>query len=144
MKTTRNYTALSLALLFAATLFASTAFAGKTPGGIAGTSCIRYTVNVIINNEKPLCNTYLIEIRNERGVLVAPAKVYTPGVTQYAFYERGPVEGFRIARLVRAEFGDRYICEYEFFAKPVIQKGRFENGQNYRFDIIPSMTPVKE
>ena len=144
MKATKNYTALSFALIFAATLYASASFAGLDPKGISGTACIRYQVNVMINNEKPLCNTYLIEIRNERGALVAPARVFTPGVTQYSFYERGPASGFRIARLVRAEFGDRYICEHELFARPAIQKGTFEPGKTYRFDLFPSLAPPKE
>ncbi len=144
MKTTKIHTALSLALIFATTMFASAANTGKPTTISSLNSCIRYQVNVMIANEKELCNIYLIEIRNEHGALVAPAKPYVSGVTQYDFFERGPVTGTRVARLVRAEFGDRFVCEYELFAPKVILQGKFENGQTYRFDLIPSLVPPRD
>jgi hypothetical protein len=143
MKTTKFYTVLSLVVIFATF---SSAFAGgiekikSEPSVIGG---IRYQVNVNISIEKPLCNTYLVEIRDGQGHLVAPAQRYISGVSRYTFSERGPAEGVRVACLVRSQYGDRYICEYELFTTPAAVTGHFENGQTYRFDLFPSVQSLK-
>lgn len=143
MKTTKITTVLSLVLFF--TAFSTTFAAGidklTRQQAVNG---ILHQVNVIIANEKPLCNTYLIEIRDGKGQLIAPAQRYVSGITKYTFAERGPATGVRVALLKRANFGDHYICEYELFTTPAYVTGPFLIGQTYRFDLFPSYEPNKE
>jgi hypothetical protein len=143
MKTTKITTVLSLVMFFTAVASAFAAGRDKLTNQqtVYG---IRHQVNVIIANEKPLCNTYLIEIRDGQGQLIAPAQRYVSGITKYTFNERGPASGVRVALLKRANFGDHYICEYELFTTPVYVTGPFLIGQTYRFDLFPSFVPNKE
>jgi hypothetical protein len=143
MKTTKFYTVLSLVVIFAAFTSAYAGGIGKTKIVPVETGGIRYQVNVILSIEKPLCNAYLIEVRNGKSQLVAPAQRYMMGVTKYTFTERGPAEGERVASLVRDNRGDHFICEYELFTTPVSLKGHFEIGQTYRFDLYPSLETIK-
>jgi hypothetical protein len=144
MKTTKIYTVLSLVMFFAAV---STSFAsaiGKITGEGVVNRGIHHVVNVNLSVDKPLCNTYLIEIRDGHGQLIAPAQRYTPGIGKYEFFERGPATGVRVASLVRSEYGDHFICEYELFTRPAVVAGQFLTGQTYRFDLFPSLQPNKE
>jgi hypothetical protein len=144
MKTTKMYFALSLALIFAVSTSTFAAATGKIPVQPKVSRGIQHHVNVSLSSNKPLCNTYLVEIRDEHGQLIAPAQPYIGGVTGYDFFERGPSEGIRVALLTRANFGDRYICEMELFTSPVVLKGLFEIGKTYRYDLFPSTQPNKE
>ena len=137
MKTTKNHTVLSLALIFAAVTSVFSAPIGNQNGQVAVNPVIRYQVNVIVPGERNLCNTYLVEIRNERGQLVAPAKQFILGVSSYTFYERGPVTGFRVATLKVNDYGDHFICETELFTTPAMKAGPFFNGKTYQFNLIP-------
>jgi hypothetical protein len=144
MKTTKLFSTFSLALIIA---FATSTFANTTGKiTIENTACrgIQHHVNLTIANEQALCNTYLIEIRDGKGQLVAPAKAYVSGVTGYDFFERGPASGIRVATLVRANFGHHFICEMELFTTPAAVQGPFLNGQVYRFDLFPNIQPNKE
>ncbi|MCX6306616.1 MAG: hypothetical protein NT040_16750 [Bacteroidetes bacterium] len=143
MKSAKNYAIISLMIIFAT---ATSSFAGgisKITSQPSVNGGIRHQVNVIISSEKPLCNTYLIEIRDGHGQLVAPAQRYISGTIQYNFAERGPASGVRVARLVRA-YGDHFICENELFTTPAVVTGPFENGQTCRFDLYPSSQPSKQ
>jgi hypothetical protein len=144
MKTTKIYALLTFAVIFAA----ATASFGAAIGGITTddvrTKGIHHHVNVILTGEISLCNTYLIEIRDGSGQLVAPAQTFKPGVSGYDFYERGPSSGIRVARLVRANNGKSYICDKELFTTPAYVLGPFLNGQTYRYDLFPSLQSNKE
>jgi hypothetical protein len=144
MKTTKIYTVLSLVLIFAAVTSTFASAIGKITSDGTVNKGIRHQVNVSISVEKPLCNTYLIEIRDGHGQLIAPAQRFVPGVSKYEFFERGPASGVRVAKLVRAEYGDRYICEYELFTTPAFVAGPFLTGQTYRYDLFPSLQPNKQ
>jgi hypothetical protein len=144
MKTTKIFSVLSLALIFCTVTSAFSGIVEPKTNPVATNSMIRYHVNVFINNEKPICNIYLVQIVNERGQLIAPAKPYISGVSGYDFYERGPQNGKRIAVLVKNIFGEQYLCESDFFTKPVILFGPFMTGQTYRFDLYPTSQPPRE
>jgi hypothetical protein len=144
MKTTKIYTVLSLVLVFAAVTSSFGSAIGKiTAEGVVNRG-IHHVVNVNLTIDKPLCNTYLVEIRDAQGQLVAPSQRYVPGVSKYEFFERGPASGVRIASLVRANYGNHFICEYELFTSPAFVAGPFLIGQTYRFDLFPSLQPNKE
>ena len=144
MKTTRIFSAISMVMIFAT----ATASFGNNTGKVTvvnpTSKGIQHHVNIVIDNEQTLCNTYLVEIRDGKGQLVAPVQVYVSGVSNYDFFERGPATGVRIASLVRATFGHHYICEIELFTKPAFIYGKFLNGQVYRYDLFPSSQPNKE
>jgi hypothetical protein len=143
MKTTKNYTAILLALIFAAV---SSTFAGNTGprnNGNSVSTLIRYHVNVVLPAEKQLCNIWLVKIIDETGRQVAPAQPLVGNTNQFDFFERGPIEGTRIAVLVKANFGDRFVCESEIFTAPSVLSGKFVNGQTYRFDLFPQIQAPK-
>jgi hypothetical protein len=152
MKTTKNYLALIIALILSTVngIYASNPQGKNTQASV--NPVIRYQVNIYVPaSEKPLCNLYQVEILNGNGYQVVPAKIFTPGVSVYEFFERGPVNGWRIARLVLAPIGKdgeqgsgrRYQCEIEYYTKPVVLQGPFANGQTYRFDLFPQVQKSK-
>jgi hypothetical protein len=145
MKTTKIFSVLSLALIFAAV---TTSFSGnietKKEAASVTSTLIRYQVNVSISSEKVLCNLYLVKIIDGQGRQVGPAKQYIPAISKYDFFEKGPVSGARIAVLVKYQYGDHYECEAELFTTPAALFGKFENGRTYRFDLFPTTQPSKE
>lgn len=143
MKTANFFSVLSIVLIFAA---ATSAFAGNIDQKKEGPSgsLIRYHVNVILSAETPLCNTWMVKIVDGQGRQVAPVKPYVSGVTQYEFFERGPVTGMRIALLVKYQFGDHFVCANELYTAPAVLTGSFLNGQTYRFDLFPTTQMPKE
>lgn len=144
MKTTKIYAILSLLLVVSSltTLFANTS--GELIIKSQISRGITHQVNVYLSTEKTICNTYLVEVRDGAGQLVAPAQVYVSGVTSYRFYERGPASGVRVASLVLMHYGKHYVCDVELFTKAVKLTGSFLNGQTYRYDLFPSALPFKE
>ncbi|MCX6268895.1 MAG: hypothetical protein NTW16_16335 [Bacteroidetes bacterium] len=146
MKTTKILSALGLALIISAVFSTSASAIDKKGIPMSVNALIHYRVNVIANIDKKLCNVYLVKLMDERGRLIAPAKVYKPGVTQYDFYESGrSVSGVRTATLVRETYQDHFICETELFTEPVTISGLFSSGQTYRFDLHPKMLgPLNE
>ena len=137
MKTTKIFSVLSLALIFAAVTSVFSATIG-TKNDPTVNPVIRYHVNIQLTLEKPLCNIWLVKILDENGRMVAPAKPYIPGVVGYDFYEKGPVKGSRIAVLVKYKGGDHYVCETELFTAPARITGQFFNGETYRFELAPT------
>jgi hypothetical protein len=105
---------------------------------------VNHHVNLVLSTEHKTCNMYVVEILNGNGQLVAPAKPYRPGVNAYDFYEKGPVNGVRIAVLVLAPAYSHFSCETEYFTAPAIIKGTFLPGETYRYDLFPQTQPNKE
>ena len=137
MKTTKNYTALSLALIFATVTSVFSATLGNQNGKKTLNTMIRHEVIVNLSIEKSLCNMYLVEIRNAQGQLIAPAKQYISGVSGYTFFERGPATGIRVATLKVNDWGEHYVCETELFTTPALVAGPFLSGETYHFDLFP-------
>lgn len=144
MKTLKIYAALACSLVFATITSSYGSATGKITGESVVNKTVHHQVNVNLSLERQLCNTYLVEIRDGMGLLVAMPQLFVPGVSRYDFYERGPSSGIRVASLVRSEYGDRYICEYELFTVPAVVSGPFLIGHTYRFDLFPSLLPSKE
>jgi hypothetical protein len=72
------------------------------------------------------------------GHLVAPARQYIIGVNSYAFSEKGPVTGVRVAVLVRANY-DNFICTQELITTPAVIYGLFLSGKTYFYDLYPQI-----
>src|SRR5512138_3951723 len=90
------------ALMFIFALPAQTVFGQKSsinPKPLA--SGIEYNVIVNLSQEESFCGNYLIMVTDAAGNLVAPAKPYTDGVSDYSFFEPGyGFVGTRTAKMV--------------------------------------------
>lgn len=144
MKTTKIFSVLSLALILCAVSSVFSAPIDTKNNQVSANPAIRYHVNISISIDKPLCNLWLVKILDGNGRMVAPAQQFISGVTRYNFTERGPATGIRIAVLVKYQYGDHFVCETELFTTPAMLKGTFLNGETYRFDLFPTLAPVKE
>jgi len=144
MKTIKILSAAFLALILGGSVSASNDPGPATKNVVPLIRAVRHHVNVHVSMEQKLCNIYQIEIRDESGQRVAPAKVYVPGVTGYDFYERGPFTGIRVAVLVIAPSGGTFSCERELFTAPVPQSGKFIPGNSYRYDLFPQTQPFRQ
>ena len=143
MKTTKNYTVLSLVLIFAAVTSAFSATIGKVNSPVSLNTMVRYHVNINLSTDKTICNIYQVEVLNDKGQIVAPPKPFVAGVSSYEFFERGPGAGIRIAALVRVDMHNHFICDADLFTTPAQLFGPFLGGQTYRFDLYPRVTPIK-
>lgn len=144
MKTMKS---ISMLLLFVScAVFATTdASAGDVRNArINPARGIHHRVNVILPGEYNSCRTYVIEIRDGQGQLVAPGQVFNGSVETYDFYERGPATGIRFARLIEVFFGDPAECEYQLHAAPVMIIGKFNCGETYRYDLVLVIGAQKE
>jgi hypothetical protein len=142
MKTSTFFSALSFAMIFA---FATSAFAGGIATKVTPNTSIRYAVNVQYNGpEAQLFSTYLVKIYNEKHQQVAPPQNLIPGKSQYVFFERGPMDGIRIAVIEKAIIDSSAEPWWTLVAEPCVVKGPFEVGQTYRFDLFPKVQGAKE
>jgi hypothetical protein len=142
MKTLKLISVLSLALI----LFGTTGYAKKPANQRAAGPAVsvRYEVNVHFNAEKPLCNTYQVELLDAGGRAVAPAQYFIPGKESYTFYEQTrQSSGIRIARLVMAPNIDRLACEQELFTAPDVKLINFIDRETYTFNLMPNSKPEK-
>ena len=131
MKTLKINTILSLALiLFAVT--SATAKSTNNPKPAGSSVNVRYEVNIQFAASEPLCNSYLVEILDASGNMVAPAQVFIPGQDLYTFYEQTRLTiGIRIARLVLAPKVYHFTCEQELFTPPAVKVIHFIDRQTY-------------
>ena len=139
MKTTKIFTVLSLAVLFA---ISSTGFAnGIDTRNTQGNAmpAVTYQVSIHLTGlTKDVCNPYIIQIMDENGRVVAPAQVFHPTVSKYVFREKAPVLGkTRIAVLIPVSYPQHYVCPIELYTAPDAKNGPFLGGHSYSFDLYP-------
>ncbi|MFZ4520551.1 MAG: hypothetical protein ACOYNC_02530 [Bacteroidales bacterium] len=144
MKTTKIFSIFSLALILTAAITSFSAPIDKKNDQVSVRTMIRYQVNITLSADKPICNMWLVKIVDQNGRQIAPAKPFISGVSGYEFFERGPVNGTRLAVLVRDLQGDHYVCETELHTAPSAITGKFLDGQTYRFELVPSFQSPKE
>jgi hypothetical protein len=144
MKTTKIISALGLALIFSAVFSVSSVALDNSKKDQISTNSIRYHVNVIVTNDLKIFNVYLVEILDGNGRLVAPARIYKHGVTNYDFYEWGRASGVRVAKLVLAASNTHYAWETELVTTPQVILGPFAPGHTYRFDLFPRAAASRE
>jgi hypothetical protein len=137
MKTTKLFTILSLLMIFAGT---SAVYSDNLPSGktqMQKMNNIRYEVNVYQFSHIDLCNTYLVQVKDETGRLVAPPKTFVPGIQRYIFTEIGPARGkVRVAMLILSPFIDPVVCQIQIGALPDVKMGSFLPGQTYSFELL--------
>ena len=144
MKTIKIIPVLSLALIFATV---NAAFSGTIkPGSTEPTvKNIKYQVNVHLASDLNLCNTYLIQVVDENGLLVAPPQTFVPGISSYTFISLPQAIGIlrpigwktkRTAMLISA--GSPEIdCSVDLVTRPDSKFGTFISGQTYYFNLFP-------
>ena len=144
MKTTKIFSILSIGLILAAAISSFAAAIDNKNDQVSVNAMIRYQVNISLSDDKPICNMWLVKIVDQNGRQVAPAKPFISGVNRYEFYERGPVNGTRVAVLVRDLQGDHYVCQTELHATPAVITGKFIPGETYQFELFPTIQSPKE
>jgi len=138
MKTTKLFTVLSLALIFIGlnSVYSSDRLTGNTQ--MTRKINIKYEVNVYLFSRIELCNTYLVQVTDETGRLVAPPQIFVPGVSKYVFNEAGNLKGRkRVAILELSTSPVHYACPYDIFTPPDVKIGPFEKGKILNFDLYP-------
>ena len=146
MKTTKKISVLSLVLILAAV---NTSFSGTGKPGFNDniTPGIRYQVNVHLTADLALCNTYLVQVVDESGRLVAQPKRFVPGISIYTFVELPLPIGIlrplgwkakRTAMLISAGSGD-VVCTTDLVTRPDSKVGTFVPGQTYSFNLYPGI-----
>jgi|WetSurMetagenome_2_1015567.scaffolds.fasta_scaffold558082_1 hypothetical protein len=136
MKTIKFFSVLSLVLIFAGV---NAVYSGN---GLNQTSnklyktTIRYQVNIHLASWVNLSNTYLVQVTDEKGRVVAHPQVFNPAIKQYVFNEvvSAPAK-VRIASLVLSDDGTN--SPISLITKPDVKVGMFYPGQTYSFDLYP-------
>lgn len=139
MKTVKITTAFSLILILLGTSLLNAGNVRAT-NRINNVNLVRYQVTVHMPADIRLCNFWVIQITDANGNLVTPVQGYSKSSSNYIFYEKGPVTGVRVARLIISNNTMHFSCEPEFEVYPDYKAGTFANGQTVTFDLYPSST----
>lgn len=143
MKTLKLFSVISLALI----LFGVNSVYSRQINNryaMSPSAIIRYQVIVHLHLDFTPCSIYLVQMVDAQGNYVAPPQVFVPGKANYSFYERGPVTGVRIARLVLAPNMGHFACPPGLFCNPDVKTGKFLIGESYQFNLYPATEPTKE
>jgi hypothetical protein len=145
MKTTKLFSALSLALIFTGITAGFSKKAEILSSSNSQSTFITYQVIIHPDFVNIPCNTYLVQITDETGRIVVPPQVFSPGINKYIFKERissvGIMNSGRAAMLVPVENPKHSNCAYPLVTLPDIKRGAFLTGQTYIFDLYPRTQP---
>jgi hypothetical protein len=137
MKTTKILSVLSFALIFVGM---AASFATNNDGLNAKAAPVGITYKVMIHSDimSPPSGTYLIQILDERGRLVASPQVWVPGVNIYTFKEKFSAAANpgarRVAKLVSVK-GPYLPNSSPISAAPDVRVGPFLSGNVYIFNL---------
>ena len=140
MKATKITAVLSLVLILLGTNLLNAGNIGSKNRVINGVKLIRYQVTVHLSADIRLCNLWIVQLTDANGNLVTPVQGYNAGTNTYIFYEKGPVTGVRVARLLMSNNTMHFSCDPEFEVYPDFKTGTFAIGQTVTFDLYPSTT----
>jgi hypothetical protein len=138
MKTTKILSVISFALIFVGmtTVFA-TNNNGPTP--IEQLAGINYKVLLHSDFMSNPSGTYVIQITDESGRLVAAPQVWVPGVNIYTFRERFSAVSTpgtrRVAKLISVK-GPYLPGAPPVYAAPDVKVGPFLSGHTYYFNLF--------
>ena len=140
MKTVKFFSVLSLVVIFAGvnTVLSNTVLTNNPEKSIK--PVIRYEVTVHLSSGFTICNSslYLVQLTNENGHPVAPAKIFIPGNSKYVFNETlSPGGKLRVATLVLPSNIDPSGCPNPLITIPDVKMGPFLPGHTYSFDLYP-------
>jgi hypothetical protein len=145
MKTPRITSVLSLILILAATICVNAGNPSYNSKNVNAGLGIRYQVFIILTDLGLPNNSYVIKVTDQTGKAIGPVQNFRPGQSAYTFYEQGPVDGIRIARMVPAGNIDGSVGLPTLHCLPAVIRGPFGNGRTYNFDLFPDITsPEKE
>jgi hypothetical protein len=144
MKTKKFITIFSLAVIL---IGVTTGFSTKDPtGGFSVLPARGISYQVIIHQTFSIrpCNTYLVQVADGNGHLVAPAQVYVPGTYKYSFKElfsNNESNPRRVAMLIKADAGN-LACSFGLFTLPDVKRGPFLQGVTYIFNLYPQTQSI--
>jgi hypothetical protein len=127
-----------LSIAIVALLSGTIVRAANPTGGTLG--YIHYKVNVFNNLPAgtSVCPSVVV-LTDAQGNAVSGFQPYKPSVISYHFYEMGPVNGFRVARILNVPFNQDILCPVT--PLPAEQRGTFVNGQTYNFSLYYGVRP---
>jgi hypothetical protein len=143
MKTIKYFSIVSFAFIF---IGVTNGFSKKSQNPntlMSKIPVVRYQVNIHLASDKPLCNIYWVQIKDENGNLVAPAQIFVPEISQYTFYANSNEKGYnergtkRTAILTTSPRSGNLECINELITIPAVRFGLFFPGQTYSFDLFP-------
>jgi hypothetical protein len=137
MKTRTIIAAISLALI----IVGSTALINNVKAGNHSTpvtpidkSTITYVVNISHDGDiNQVLKGYVLALTDEQGRTIGTPKAVIPGTWVYMFYESGPANGVRTARLVKAPPVLGPVMLYT----PASIHGPFDAGATYMMTVYP-------
>ena len=141
MKTTKFFAIISLVLFFSGINASFSKNVEPLHSKTVQSTGITYLVVLHPDFMTTPCGTYLVQIVDETGRLVAPVQVFDPGINRYSFNERisanANMNSRRVAILVPVKYPDHYICSSPLFTLPAVKSGPFVAGKTYTFDLYP-------
>ena len=139
MKTTKFFSILSLALIFAGITAGSSGKVEALSSRNSQSTGITYDVIIHRNYIITPCDTYVIQVVDENGRRVAPAQIFAPGIDKYSFIETISTVGHmyprRIAMLVKVIPQQPDCASPPLIALPDVKMGPFYVGQTYFFNL---------
>jgi hypothetical protein len=137
MKKIKFFTVLSLALIIFSGFGTASAqrISRNDIQAVKKTSLIEYVVRVESSNYLVQTGHYLVLMTDETGREIGPSQMLRTGVSDYYYYEPGPVTGTRIARLIKLPLGP-----HSNDIPPCIRTGTFLGDTGYLFIIRPITT----
>ena len=146
MKSTKILSVVGLALMF---MWASAGFSGNIDGPKAKAPGITGIIYKVIIHPEFAANpggTYLIQVVDGSGRLVAPPQVWVPGVNVYTFNEKFTAVGDNHARraaMMISVKGPVLPDSSPLYAVPDVKVGPFWGGIVYIFNLFPK-SPERE
>jgi hypothetical protein len=141
MKTTKLFSVISLALIFVGITAGFSKKVEPVSSKIVQSTGIIYRVSIHPDLMTTPCGTYLVQVVDETGRLVAPAQVFVAGINGYSFNEKistsANLHSRRVAMLIQVKTPSYYTCSTPLFALPDIKIGPFLAGHFYTFDLYP-------
>jgi hypothetical protein len=138
MKTTKFFSILSLVLIIAAVSAVLSTKALTGDAKQAGKATYRYEVYVKIQSDLSFCNTYVVQLSDEKGKPVAHPQLYVSGIDKYVFTEVvSPRPTVRVASFEVFQNPALLGCPINLFTKPDINTGPFVPFETYVFMLLP-------
>jgi hypothetical protein len=140
MKAIKFFSVLSIVTIIAGTTAIYSVNNPNNKSQKPGPATIRYEVAIHFSFGISPCNTYLVQVTDETGRLVAPPKIFIPGTSKYVFNELFSVPArVRIASLVLPNNMDPFICPNFMITKPDVEMGPFLPGRIVSFNLYPEV-----
>lgn len=100
-----------------------------------------YVVNVDGTNAAGFCGVYYVVVTSPCGNMVTMPQVYQEGVSNYVLQEVGPVQGVRVAKLMKLFGPDNTVCSQNMVTSPDALMINYSNNTLSIFRLSPRLSP---